>query len=393
MNKTIANLTIETHRQEFPGLANKLYFNFGGQGTMPLASLEAIIDFHELLQQQGPFSLRVNATIKQRINQLRTAIAEEIGAQPENITLTENVTQGCNIALWGIDWQVGDKILLSDCEHPGIIAIVQEIARRFDLEFSFCPLRETLNQGDPVAVVQKYLTPQTRLLVISHLLWNTGQLLPLSAIVETCHQHGVQVLVDAAQTVGAIPLSLEQMGVDYYAFTGHKWLCGPAGVGGLYVNPTAAQNLHPTFIGWRSIEVDEQGKITGWKRGGERFEVATSAYPQYEGLRTAMIVHNQWGTIRERYEQICQLSAYLWENLAKIPQIKCLKTSPPAGGLVSFQVTAGNISHLQLVQNLERQGLFLRTIANPDCVRACVHYFTLPSEIEQLAIAIKKLCS
>lgn len=393
MNKTIANLTIETHRQEFPGLANKLYFNFGGQGTMPLASLEAIIDFHELLQQQGPFSLRVNATIKQRINQLRTAIAEEIGAQPENITLTENVTQGCNIALWGIDWQVGDKILLSDCEHPGIIAIVQEIARRFDLEFSFCPLRETLNQGDPVAVVQKHLTPQTRLLVISHLLWNTGQLLPLSAIVETCHQHGVQVLVDAAQTVGAIPLSLEQMGVDYYAFTGHKWLCGPAGVGGLYVSPTAAQNLHPTFIGWRSIEVDEQGKITGWKRGGERFEVATSAYPQYEGLRTAMIVHNQWGTIRERYEQICQLSAYLWENLAKIPQIKCLKTSPPAGGLVSFQVIAGHISHLQLVQNLERQGLFLRTIANPDCVRACVHYFTLPSEIEQLAIAIKKLCS
>jgi L-cysteine/cystine lyase len=118
--------------------------------------------------------------------------------------------------------------------------------------------------------------------------------------------------------------------------------------------------------------------------------VATSAYPQFEGLRATIAVHNAWGDGGQRYEKICQLAAYLWGELNTIKGVKCLKNSPPESGLVSFQIDS-TISPQNLVQQLEKQGFLLRTLLDPLCVRACVHYFTLPSEIEQLVAAIKKL--
>lgn len=381
---------LETHRQQFPALTNKAYFNYGGQGPLPQVSIDAIIQGYKYMQSHGPFSGKVNQWQNQETQLTRHLLATELGISPETLTFTENVTVGCNIALWGIDWQPGDHLLISDCEHPGILAIIQEIQRRFDLEVSFFPLRETLNEGNPVAMISEYLKPHTRLLVISHILWNTGQVLPLTEIVNFCHSnYNTKVLVDAAQSVGVLPLNLTETGVDFYAFTGHKWFCGPDGLGGLYVSAESRSELSPTFIGWRSIMGDEQGKPISWTPDGKRYEVATSAYPLYAALRQAIALHHQQGTATERYQQICKNSEYLWKKLSEIPQIQCLRNSPPEAGLVSFQLTNGK-SHKSLVNTLENQGIFLRTLLDPNCVRACVHYFTLTSEIDQLIDAINQ---
>lgn len=388
-----ASTEIERHRLQFPALANKAYFNFGGQGTLPQASLDAILQAYQYVQQHGPFTIAVNAWVTEEGNQTRLAIASELGASIDAIALTEDVTVGCNIAMWGIDWQAGDHLLLTDCEHPGIVATADEIARRFKVEVSTCPIQETLNQGDATAVIQQHLRPKTRLVVLSHLLWNTGQVLPISEIVKACHNYNnitqqILVLVDAAQSVGCLPLNLTELEADFYAFTGHKWWCGPEGIGGLYVRPEAMASLNPTFIGWRGILMDQVGHPTGWKADARRYEIATSAYPLYAGLRSAIATHQAWGTPQARYEQICQNSQYLWQRLGELKTVKCLMTTPPQAGLVSFALT-NNQSHKQLVEFLEQQGFMLRTILDPDCVRACVHYFTQKSEIDQLVEAIK----
>jgi L-cysteine/cystine lyase len=391
MSNSTANITIEEQRKQFFGLANKTYFNFGGQGTMPQASLDAIVDTHQYIQKVGPFSGSVNSWLQGKTAELRDAIANELRTTSDRITLTENVTAGCNIALWGIPWEAGDSILMSDCEHPGVIATVNEIARRFDVKVETCPILDTLNEGNPVEVIQQHLNPNTRLLLISHLLWNTGQVLPLKEITALCHNYPhskqpIKVLVDAAQSVGCLDLDLPNSDVDYYAFTGHKWLCGPAGVGGLYVSESAFEELHPTFIGWRSIELDAEGNPKNWLNNGAKYEVATSAYPEYQGLKAAIAVHQQWGNSTQRYQRIRQLSQYLWFALTQLEGVECLKKSPPEAGLVSFQIP--NKNHLSLVNHLEQQGFFLRTITNPDCIRACVHYMSLTQEIDSLVTAI-----
>ncbi len=362
---------------------------------MPQASLEAIQQAYEYIQRGGPFSGEVNAWVVQEAKQTREAIASSLNVPSETITLTEDVTVGCNIALWGIDWKPGDHVLLSDCEHPGIIAGVQEIQRRFNIEVSFCLLMATLNEGDPVTVVTEHLRPNTRLVILSHVLWNTGQVLPLAEITDAVHSYAsanqpVRLLIDAAQSVGLLPLNLTEIGVDFYAFTGHKWWCGPEGVGGLYVRPNALESLHPTFIGWRGIIINPSGQPEGWQPDARRYEVATSAYPLYAGLRAAISTHQQWGTQQQRYQQILNLSKYLWQRLAEIPEVIRLRKTPPQSGLVSFQLT--NQSHAKLVQFLENQGILVRTIRDPDCVRASIHYFTLESEIDHLVKAIQKFC-
>jgi L-cysteine/cystine lyase len=147
----------------------------------PEARLEAIIDAYNFLQQKA--LSRTGKRLDYQKNGTSTARnGSGIGNQPSDLSITEDVTVGCNIALWGVDWQAGEHILLTDCEHPGIIATVREIARRYHLEISTCPIRETLNGGNPIEVISAHLRPKTRVLVVSHVLWNTGQVLPLKEI-------------------------------------------------------------------------------------------------------------------------------------------------------------------------------------------------------------------
>lgn len=380
-------------RRQFPGLQNKAYFNYGGQGVLPQSALDAIHRSFHQVQELGPFSAKVGAWVNQEAEQTRQAIATELGATPDTITLTEDVTVGCNIALWGIDWRVGDRLLLTDCEHPGIIAAAQELQRRFGVEVGVCPLQATLNAGDPVEAIVRHLHPDTRLVVLSHILWNTGQVLPLKEIVAACQSYNrnnpVRVLVDAAQSIGMMPVNLTELKADFYAFTGHKWWCGPEGVGGLYVRPEARESLHPTFIGWRGITMDRAGKPTGWKPNGQRYEVATSAYPLYAGLREAIALHQRYGTAHDRYQRLLTLSRSLWLQLSELPGVTCLRTTAPKSGLVAFQLQGQ--SHAQQVQRLESQNILVRTILDPDCIRACVHYWTLESEIEQLVAALRSI--
>jgi L-cysteine/cystine lyase len=378
---------LETHRQQFSALHNKLYLNYGGQGPLPQAALDAIVESYTLLQQEGPFSKTALDRITTQIALTHSTIAQELNVAPETITLTESVSVGCNIALWGLDWQKGDRILITDCEHPGIVAAVQEISRRYGVEVDTCPVLATLNAegGETVAAIAEHVQPNTRLVVLSHILWNTGQVLPLAEVIQACRRQksDVLLLVDAAQSVGVLPLNLTELDIDFYAFTGHKWVCGPDGVGGLYVRPALHKLLQPTFIGWRGIRTDGVGCPMGWMQDGKKFEIATSGFPLYKGLQVAIETHAQWGSATQRYQRICMLSQRLWRHLQDIPHIKTLRTTPPASGLVSFQIEGQ--SHLECVKKLENQQVMVRLIVDPNCVRVCLHYLTLESEVDSLA--------
>ncbi|EDX87039.1 aminotransferase, class V superfamily [Synechococcus sp. PCC 7335] len=385
------------HRQQFSALTGKQYFNYGGQGPMADSAIEAMHQAQIKIQQEGPFSKAIGDWIAIEGEQVRAKIAQVVGAAPKTITLTENVTVGCNIPLWGTDWAAGDHILIGDCEHPGVVATVREISRRHGVAIDTCSLSSWLEGVDPLEVIAKALTAKTRLVILSHILWNTGQLLPLSAVVALCHANSprTKVLIDAAQSVGSLPLdqpgwTLPETGVDYYAFTGHKWCGGPAGLGGLYIRPEVLADTAPTFIGWRGVEVDGKANPTGWKPDGRRFEVATSDYALWVALQESLGVQAAWGSSQARYDRICELSARLWKGLRSLSNVQCLlKKQAPLSGLVAFQMLdkAGKPDlerHSSLVQQLETEKIYLRTLLSPNCIRACVHYLTTEAEVDCL---------
>jgi L-cysteine/cystine lyase len=419
INPAINLESVSLHRQQFSLLQGKQYFNYGGQGPMADSAIAQLTYAQHKIQTEGPFSNAVYQWLQDQGEQVRQAIAQALGTAASTITLTENVTVGCNIPLWGLPWQKGDHILMGDCEHPGVVAAIAELSRRYGLTVTTCALssgvlpsggsnddglnddRLNHDSNDPVAVIERHLQPNTRLVVISHILWNTGQVLPLKEIVDCCHNSALhtRILVDAAQSAGTLPLDhagwqLPETGVDYYAFTGHKWWCGPAGVGALYVRPEVLEETAPTFVGWRGIEVDSASNPTGWKPDARRYEVATADYPLWSALIESMAVQASWGTSMQRYERICTLSKRLWEGLRAMPQVKCLLSEAPPSGLVSFQLIGDNghsnpALHNGLVQALEAQKMYVRTLLSPNCVRACVHYFTLETEVDALLEAIE----
>lgn len=352
-------------------------------------AIDRIAKNYQHIESLGSFSIAANDWEMEEAERLREALALEFNVNAQTITLTENTTVGCNIALWSIDWQQGDRLLLSDCEHPGIIAIANQLQERFGIEFSYFSLQQTLNGSDleVVEAISKHLHPRTRMVMLSHICWNTGQVLPLKQITQACHQQGVLVAVDAAQSAGALPLDLADLEADFYAFTGHKWFCGPLGVGGLYIRPEMFGKSLPTFIGWRGSTACKPN--VEWQQNGQKFEVASSAYPLYGALREAIAHANQWGDRKDRYERICKLSGILWQKLAAIPQIECLRTNPPQAGLVAFTITGK--SPVQVMQEFERtHQILIRSIPEPDCLRASVHYLTVEDDIDRLVSVLAK---
>ncbi len=390
----MTHVNVNGLRDLCPALANKTYFNYGGQGPLPTPSLQAINASWQRIQELGPFTGHVWPFIEQETARLRQALAHLCGVSPHRIALTENVTSGCVLPLWGLPWQTGDVLLLSDCEHPGVVAACQELARREGLLIQWLPVlelcRNTPQAGLDEAVLEaleRALTPRTRLVALSHLLWNSGSVMPITAVAKRLQQHpkAPWLLVDAAQSMGSIPVEEAAAAADIYAFTGHKWCCGPEGLGGVALSQRLLEQAQPTLIGWRSLR-HEASAGSSFHNDARRFEVATSCVPLCSGLATSLELLAQAGTPSERLAIIQARSLRLWQGLQAIQGVSTLLPDPPAAGLVSF--TLGSTATAAVVAQLGAEGLWIRRLDDPDCLRACTHITTTEGEIDALLQAL-----
>jgi L-cysteine/cystine lyase len=377
------------HRIQFPGLQGRVYLNYGGQGPLSETTLRAIADGYRQVELLGSYSHAGNAWVQQELHAAKQTLGEQLGVSPATLTLAENTTVGCNIALWGIDWRPGDRLLLSAWEHPGIVAIAQVLQRRFGIAIDVLPLRPDAPPAEILADLAAQCRDTTRALALSHVAWNTGDVLPLAEMAAFCRSRGIRTVVDGAQSAGVLPLDLAALGADAYAFTGHKWWLGPQGTGVLYLR----QPLQPTYVGWRGLDgghLAEGQPQVAWHQDGSVFEVATSAYPLLAAWRSAIAEVNTWDTPYARYQRLCALAENLRQRLAQIPGVTPIKQQPLATGLVCFTVAGHNPS--AVARHLETaQQICIRAIPDPLCLRASVHYLTTEADLAALVKAIAAL--
>jgi len=383
-------------RAAMPALANKTYFNYGGQGPLPTPSLDAITACWHTIQEQGPFTAAVWPTLEQVTGRLRHRLSHWLGVPPHRLALTENVTSSCVLPLWGLPWQPGEELLISDCEHPGVVAACRELARRHQLSLTTLPVLESclqiaggaaLNQA-VLEQLDRTLTPRTRLVVLSHVLWNTGSLMPIAAVAAHLQSHPKQpwLLVDAAQSLGSIPVEEVATHADIYGCTGHKWCCGPEGLGVVAVSERVLEQGQPTLIGWRSLSQEHQAS-SSFHGDARRFEVATSCLPLAAGLDRSLQLLEAEGSSQQRLEQIRGLAAQLWRGLHDLPGLDPLLPAAPPAGLVSFRSRA---TCAAIVKQLGEQGLWIRSLEHPSCLRACTHITTTPAEVDSLLEALRR---
>lgn len=380
-----------------PAVQQTAYLNTGTCGPMPRVTYEVMAAEHE---KELTTACRIDADhfpkIGETKNELRTVIANSINARPEDIAVTHRTTEGMYIAIMGYRWQAGDEIILSNIEHPGGMLPSFLAKRRHGVRVRVADIG--LGGGDPADVVRAFeekIGPRTKMIVISHISYTTGAKLPVKEITEMAHSHDVLVVVDAAQSFGSMQLDMQDLGVDFYACPGQKWMCGPEGTGALYVRPSSIGEIDQTFAGTPMMgTMDYYSGTYAPARGAARFDTAGQSVAQTAGQKAS----TQWITqdvgmdwVSERVEK---LADYTYKEISKLKGVEVVTPKEALSGLITF--TVEGIEPPDLNQRLAGEHNVTirhvtRYINNPDAARVSVGFYNNEDDIDRMIEGIKTI--
>ena len=385
MTSVEAESKIAMIREELPAVNRYAYLNTGTFGPLPTRTVEAMARHQEVELTEG----RIVASGFHRSFEIRTQaraeVAKVLGCSPANVALTRHTTDGMNIAVMGLNWAPGDEIIISDMEHPGGQGPVYNVARRYGVTVRIAHLGD--GTDDVVGAFERLITPRTRMIVTSHLSWNTGTVLPLADIVEMAHRHHVLVAADAAQSAGSIPVNVVATGVDVYATPGQKWLCGPEGTGAVYVADAAMEQIQQSVVGYVSV--------AAWEHVGAYFTPQHDAVRYEVGGMTVAAVLGQQVSVRWitetvgldwAYARIAQLGHYAWDTLAALDGVTMLTPRYQMAGLVTFSIDG--FQPPALVEALADRGVIIRWIDQPAALRVSTGFYNTEADIDRLVDAI-----
>ncbi len=259
-------MTFDEARAQFPVLEKHAYLNAGTNGPLAQATVDALVTTAERDLRDGRSGRALFEEMLALRKDVRQGLAAVIEVDPALMALVDSTTRGCSIVIAGLDLAPEDEIVITDQEHFGLMGPVHASGARV-----------VVTTADEDAILAA-VTPRTKLIATSHVLWTTGQRLDIARLKD---ESGVPILVDGAQSAGAIRAEAEPF--DFYTVSAQKWLCGPELTGGLYVrDPERLRVASPSYASQTAYEPD--GSFTP-KDGAERFDSSFIGVPTLEGTR------------------------------------------------------------------------------------------------------------
>jgi L-cysteine/cystine lyase len=352
--------TFEEARAQFPVLERVAYLNAGSMGPLARDTVEAMQAELDRDLTHGRAGTEYIDHVLDLRTELRGRLAALVSAEPEQVALTGSTTDGCNIVVAGLDLGPEDEIVTTTDEHFGLIGPAHASGARV-----------VVVAPDPEAILAA-ITGRTRLIALSHVLWTTGQVLPVRELREST---GLPILVDGAQSVGAIPVEAD--GLDFLTISGQKWLCGPDSTGGLVVaDPDRLRVARPSYFSQESHEPD--GSFAPWA-SARRFEPGWASTGSLAGLRTALDTHPPW-----RFERAAATAERCRELLTEarldvvVPEERAT--------LVSWRVT--DEAPRDVVERLAGAEVIVRALPGTNLARASVGWWTSDDDLQRLVTAL-----
>lgn len=377
-------MNIDELRAWLPVTWEAVYLNTGWAGPCPEPVLRRVAEALEEETRLGPASAKGLAFVRSTAEAARVAIAALIGANPQDVRPTSSTTEGVNIVVHGLDWQPGDGLVICDLEHPALTVPAELLEAQRGVVVERVTVPPAASGAEVLEGITAALGPRTRLVALSHIEYN-GLRMPVKEIAEAAHLRDVPVLLDGAQTVGQIPVDVQDLDCDFYALSGQKWLMGPLGTGALYVRPDRLQLLTPPYT-TRELELafHEIGPL------GE-FEVASQSPGLLAGFTEAVRLITETGPeVIER--RVMGLADLLRQRIASMAGATLISPSHPESvcGLVTVRFDGWN--PVELVALLEeRFGIVARDLRYPEGVRFTTAYFNTEDEIERVVAVLTEL--
>src|SRR5438874_4001829 len=335
-------------REDFPILREKahgqplIYFDNAATSQKPIMVLDALRRYYEHNNanvHRGLHELSSRAT--EAYEGSRRRVADYLGAaSPDEIVFTRGTTESINLVTqaWGGKFiREGDVILLTVMEHHSNLVPWQLLAERNRAHVRFLPVREdgTLD----VDQLTSLLTPEVKLFALTHISNSLGTINPVAKLCAKARAVGAMTLVDAAQSVGHMPLDVQELGCDFLAFSGHK-MCGPTGIGVLYGRAELLDSMPPWHGGGEMIVSVTLEKST-FKQPPHRFEAGTPNIAGAIGLAAAIDYIERIGR-PAIFGHDSQLARYAAERLTEVPGTRIFGPSGERGALVGFVMDAAH---------------------------------------------------
>ncbi len=371
-------------RDQFPLQTEPLFLNNGTMGPSPYVVIDAITTELQGVDRHARYG---------GWEEVRPRIARFVGAEPEEISLTHNVTEGISIVACGLPLKRGDEVIMTDHEHAGNAVPWLARAKRDGIVIrTFSP---AWHAAETLERINSLINPRTRAIAVPHITCTLGQVLPAKEICKLGHDKGLWVMIDGAHTPGMLPLDLHDLGCDFFATCGHKWMMGPKGTGFLYVRRSMVDILEPYWVG--------AGVDTGWdvrtgsltlKSDAHKFDFGTQSSPLYVGLGAAIdfLHHLGMNNVSGRGQA---LAGRLRNGLTELgDRVEILTPDEPGshGSVVAFRPKniAFDKLHGALLQDYH---IVTRQVPENgiNCNRISTHIYNSAGEVDRFLAALGKL--
>ena len=381
-------MNFESISEEFQ--TDKIYLNNASVSVMPKTSIESMRQFLVSYSEMGPDSPESEIFIEELWRKTRKEVSKLVKCQPDEIIITQSVTDGVNMVANGMKFGNDSNIIIRGGEHEHHANYFPWLKLKDKIDVRSLPVDENGEFTD--SDFKKRLDKKTKLVALSHGLYNSGLILPVKEIGERLQKENIPYFLDTAQTVGCIgDFDFVNTGCDFMSFNGSKWLCGPMGTGVFYCKQESSELLEPLSIGGESANSTESKGLT-YKELPDRFQTGFRNYVGLAGMVSSITLLQNLGLDNIR-KHIMKLSNLFIDEIGKIPESKVFgpEDETKRTSIVSFDIKKNDPE--KIVSILAEKGIIIarREIYEKPILRISPHVFNKKDDILKLVEELKKL--
>lgn len=391
------NIDLARVRADTPGVANVLHFNNAGAGLMPSPVVDAVKAHLDL--EAGFGGYEAAALAADAIKRTYAAVAELINADPSEIALMENATVAWQAVFHAMcrRFEPGDKILTVEAEYATNYISYLQAKRLYDLDVAIVPSDDS--GAVDVDALAGMIDERVKLISMTHVPTNGGLINPAAAVGKVAKDAGVLYLLDACQSVGQLPVDVDEIGCDALSVTGRKYLRGPRGTGFLYVRKELAEDLEPVMLDLRGA-VWTGPDSYDLAPGATRFENWEYGLAAVIGLGVAVDYALAFG-MDAIFDRLSGLAETLRGELGDVPGITVTDIGSARGGIVTFAKAGLHPNDIKArlgadkinvsVTNVGSTRIDMEKRGYDALVRASVHYYNDEEEVARFVRAVAAL--